>query len=119
MLGLPAAPRPSEARRIGVDGGSAVRRIILIVLDGLGYAKARDYLGNIEGWVAAGAARRWRMRSVLPTVSGPCYATIHTGLLAQEHGVLSNYEHLRRIERPDIFSSVRAAGRTTGAVAHS
>ena len=27
-------------------------KLILVILDGLGYAKARGYLGNVEGWVA-------------------------------------------------------------------
>jgi predicted AlkP superfamily pyrophosphatase or phosphodiesterase len=94
-------------------------KVILIILDGLGYAKARGYLGNVEGWVAAGEGRVWRMRSVLPSTSGPCYASIHTGLAPQEHGVLTNYDHLRRVEHADIFSAARAAGRSTGAVAHS
>jgi predicted AlkP superfamily pyrophosphatase or phosphodiesterase len=94
-------------------------KIILVILDGLGYAKARGYLGNVEGWVAAGEARVWKMRSVLPSVSGPCYASIHTGLWPQRHGVLTNYDHLRRVEQPDIFSQARKAGKTTGAVAHS
>jgi predicted AlkP superfamily pyrophosphatase or phosphodiesterase len=94
-------------------------KVILIILDGLGYAKARGYLGNVEGWVAAGEGRVWRMRSVLPSTSGPCYASIHTGLAPQEHGVLTNYDHLRRVEHPDIFSAARQAGRSTGAVAHS
>ena len=96
-----------------------MRKVILIILDGLGYGKARDYLGNVEGWVASGEGRVWKMRSVLPSTSGPCYASIHTGMTPQEHGVLTNYEHLRRVGQPDIFSAARAAGRTTGAVAHS
>jgi predicted AlkP superfamily pyrophosphatase or phosphodiesterase len=95
------------------------RKVILVILDGLGYAKARGYLGNVEGWVASGAARAWKMLSVVPSVSGPCYVTIHTGLQPQEHGVLTNYEHLVRVERPDIFSEARKAGRTTAAAAHS
>lgn len=94
-------------------------KVILIILDGLGYGKARDYLGNVEGWVAAGEGRVWKMLSVLPSTSGPCYASIHTGLTPQEHGVLTNYDHLRRLECPDIFSAARQAGRSTGAVAHS
>src|SRR6266581_845023 len=93
-------------------------KVILVILDGLGYAKARGYLGNVEGWVASGAARAWKMLSVVPSVSGPCYVTIHTGLQPQEHGVLTNYEHLVRVARPDIFSEARKAGRTTASAAH-
>lgn len=94
-------------------------KVILVVLDGLGYAKARGYLGNVEGWVSSGAARIWKMLSVVPSVSGPCYVTLHTGLLPQAHGVLTNYEHLERVAHPDIFSAARKAGRSTAAAAHS
>jgi hypothetical protein len=37
-------------------------KVILVILDGLGYAKARSYLGNVEGRVAAGEARALRSR---------------------------------------------------------
>ena len=30
------------------------------------------------------------MRAVLPSISGPCYASIHTGVSPQVHGVLGN-----------------------------
>jgi hypothetical protein len=46
-------------------------KIILVILDGLGYAKARGYLGNVEGWVASGAARAWKMLSVVPRSPAP------------------------------------------------
>jgi predicted AlkP superfamily pyrophosphatase or phosphodiesterase len=43
---------------------------------------------------------------------------MHTGVTPQEHGVVSN-EALFRVEFPDIFSEVSAAGGKTGAVTHS
>ena len=60
----------------------------------------------------------WQGHAVLPSVSGPCYASIHTGLTPQDHGVTSNY-HEGKLEDADIFSAVRAAGGTTAAIAHS
>ena len=95
-----------------------MRKIVLVILDGLGFAQSRRLLGNIEGWVARGDARVWRMQAVLPTTSGPCYASIHTGLLPQDHGILTN-QHLFKIDQADIFSAARAADLGTGAVAHS
>jgi len=74
--------------------------------------------GNLEGWVASGAARRWKMRSVLPSTSGPCYASIHTGVTPQVHGILSN-EVRFRVQQPDLFSEISRAGGKTGAVTHS
>ena len=58
------------------------------------------------------------MRSVLPSTSACCYASIHTGVLPQKHGILSN-ENRFRVSLPDIFSEVAKAGGKTGAVTHS
>lgn len=94
------------------------RKTLLIILDGVPYANFRRYFGGLEGWVKTGDARVWKMRSVLPSMSGPCYASIHTGLPPQAHGVLTN-AHIFRVQQPDIFSELRKAGRITGAVTHS
>ena len=93
-------------------------KVILLILDELGYSCARQLMGNLEGWVKAGKARVWQGQAVLPSVSGPCYASIHTELTPQDHGVTSNY-HEGKLEDADIFSAVRAAGGTTAAIAHS
>ena len=47
-----------------------------------------------------------------PSTSASCYASIHTGVPPQEHGVLSN-DTLFRVGRPDIFSEVTKAGGRT------
>lgn len=93
-------------------------KLLIIVLDGQPWRTARQLMGNLEGWVQSGEARVWRMRSVLPSTSASCYASIHTGVPPQVHGVLSN-ETLFRVEQPDIFSEVAKAGGKTGAVCHS
>lgn len=94
------------------------RKLLLIILDGVPYANWRRLFGNLEGWVVSGEAQLWRMRSVLPSTSASCYASIHTGVTPQVHGVSSN-ETIFRVAQPDIFSEVTKAGGTTGAVAHS
>ena len=94
-------------------------KLVLVILDGVGYAKARAYLGNLEAWARSGEARVWKMLSVLPSVSGPCYVSMHTGLEPVVHGILTNYDHLWRVAQPDIFSAASAAGKVTAAVAHS
>jgi len=94
------------------------KKLLLIILDGVPYANWRRFFGGLEGWVKSGDARVWRMRASLPSMSGPCYASIHTGLPPQSHGVLTN-AHIHRVQKPDIFSAVRAAGGVTGAVTHS
>jgi len=94
------------------------RKVLLIVIDGQPWRAARRLNGNLEGWVQSGAARVWKMRSVLPSTSASCYASIHTGVSPQVHGVVSN-EKISRLSQPDIFSQVVAAGGVTGAVTHS
>ncbi|CAN7632439.1 alkaline phosphatase family protein [Rhizobium sp. LjRoot30] len=93
-------------------------KLLLIILDGQPWRNARRLMGNLEGWVQSGEARVWKMRSVLPSTSASCYASIHTGVSPQVHGVLSN-ETLFRVAQPDIFSEVAKAGGKTGAVTHS
>jgi predicted AlkP superfamily pyrophosphatase or phosphodiesterase len=93
-------------------------KLLLIILDGVPYRNWRRLCGNLEGWVQSGDARVWKMRSVLPSISAPCYASIHTGVPPQQHGILSN-EVRFRVEFPDLFSEISRAGGKTGAVTHS
>lgn len=93
-------------------------KLLLIILDGLPWRNWRRFMGNLEGWVQSGEARVWKMRSVLPSTSACCYASIHTGVSPQQHGILAN-EIRKRVEFPDIFSEVADAGGRTGAVTHS
>lgn len=94
------------------------KKLLLIVLDGLPWRNARRLMGNLEGWVDSGEAAVWKMRSVLPSTSACCYASIHTGVSPQVHGVLSN-RSIFRVEQPDLFSEISSAGGKTGAVTHS
>jgi predicted AlkP superfamily pyrophosphatase or phosphodiesterase len=93
-------------------------KLLLIVLDGVPWRNWRRLFGNLEGWVQSGEARVWKMRSVLPSTSACCYASIHTGVSPQVHGILSNDVRFR-VGQPDIFSEVTKAGGKTGAVTHS
>lgn len=65
-------------------------KLLLIILDGVPYRNWRRLFGNLEGWVEQGHAQVRRMRSVLPSTSASCYASIHTGLPPQEHGIWDN-----------------------------
>lgn len=94
------------------------KKVLLIVIDGVPLRNWTRLFGNLEGWVQSGQARRWTMRSVLPSTSASCYASIHTGVTPQVHGVTGN-DNIFRVAQPDIFSELRKAGRVTGAVTHS
>ncbi len=93
------------------------RPVVLVLIDGLGYETAVQRLGYMEGLVAAGAARRWRMRTALPSLSRPLYETVHTGVAPHEHGITSN-DTVRLSSQPSVFSVARAAGRTTAAASY-
>lgn len=93
-------------------------KLLLIILDGVPHDNWRRYFGALEGWVEQGEARSWRMRAVLPSMSACCYASIHTGVPPQRHGILSN-GMVTRVTAPDIFAAARGAGQRTGAVTHS
>jgi len=93
-------------------------RVILIVIDGLGLETAIREMGFLEGLVEAGQARRWPMRSVLPSLSRPAYESILTGLAPAEHGITSNTV-VRRSCCASIFTVARAAGLSTAAAAYS
>jgi predicted AlkP superfamily pyrophosphatase or phosphodiesterase len=93
-------------------------KLLLLIIDGVPWRNWRRLFGNLEGFVQSGEARVWKMRSVLPSISGPCYASIHTGVTPQVHGVLAN-EIRFRVAQPDIFSEVAKAGGRNGAVTHS
>ncbi len=93
-------------------------KLLLIILDGVPYRNFRRLFGNLEGWVDSGEARVWTHRSVLPSISASCYASIHTGVAPAQHGCTGN-GNVFRLGHADIFSQVRKAGGVTGAVAHS
>ena len=95
-----------------------MQKLLLLIIDGVPFRNWERLFGNLEGWVASGEARRWRMSSVLPSTSASCYASIHTGLTPQEHGVTGN-DTIFRIDSPDVFSELRKIGAVTGAVTHS
>ena len=93
-------------------------KLLLIIIDGVPWRNWIRLFGCLEGWVQSGEAQRLRMEACLPSMSGPCYASIHTGVTPQVHGVYLN-EQRRRIDLPDIFSQVAKDGGKSGAVAHS
>ena len=93
-------------------------KLLLIILDGVPWRNWRRLFGNLEGWVDTGEARVWKMRSVLPSTSACCYASIHTGVTPAVHKCTGNHD-VGRLDMPDIFGQVRASGGVTGAVTHS
>lgn len=94
------------------------QKLLLIILDGVPYRNWVRLFGNLEGWVKSGDAQRFKMSSVLPSTSASCYASIHTGVSPQVHGVTGN-DTIFRLSQPDVFSQARKSDLLTGAVTHS
>lgn len=94
------------------------RKVVLVIMDGVGYDTAVSECGFLEGAVELGRARRWKMRAALPTISAALYETLHSGLSPLDHGVTGN-EALRPSTVPNVFHLLREKGLSTAAVAHS
>ncbi|MBB3065793.1 alkaline phosphatase family protein [Limibacillus halophilus] len=92
-------------------------KVMLVVIDGLGFQTAVEHCGFLESLVQAGKARRWKMASVLPSLSVPIYETLHSGVQPHDHGITSN-DNVRMTGTDHVFKVARAQGRRTGAVAH-
>lgn len=92
-------------------------KVVLVLSDALRDDIAAQRMGYLEHLVEARLATRYTVRGELPTLSRPMYETVHTGLPAHEHGVVSN-QIVRRSTVPNVFQAARDAGRTTAAAAY-
>ena len=94
-----------------------MNKVILILSDGLRYDTAVACMGYLGHLVEARRASLFKVIGELPSLSRPMYETIHTGLTASEHGIVSNLV-IRRSTQPNVFQSVVQAGLTTAAAAY-
>lgn len=92
-------------------------KVILILSDGLRYDTAVAGMGYLGHLVEARRASLYKVIGQLPSMSRPMYETIHTGMLASEHGIVSNAV-VRRSTKPNIFELAVRAGKTTAAAAY-
>lgn len=92
-------------------------KVILVLCDALRDDIARTHMGYLQLLVEQEQATRYTVRASLPAMSLPLYETIHTGVPANEHGILSNIQ-VRRSSMPNIFQSAVDAGLTTAAAAY-
>jgi len=92
-------------------------KVILVLSDGLRYDTAVARFGYLGHLVEARRASLYKVMGELPSMSRPMYETIHTGLLASDHGIVSNAV-VRRSNKPNIFELAVKAGKTTAAAAY-
>lgn len=92
-------------------------KVILVLSDGLGYDVAVAYMGYLGHLVESGLASLYKIVGEIPGISRPMYETIHTGLPACQHGIVTN-SVVRLSKHPNIFRVVKDAGRITAASAY-
>ncbi len=91
------------------------RKILLIGIDGLRLDDALDSgaAPNLSALIAAGALHRLTME--VPTISGPGWASLLTGLDHSEHGVFDNSFHAHTLFRgTDLLTQAFAGDPTRG-----
>ena len=93
-------------------------KVILVLIDGLGFEESTATAGVLEHLVEYRQAAKYRIQGEMPPVSRPMYETVMTGLPVSEHGVFTN-NCVRPSECENLFSLTRKAGRVTAAAAYS
>lgn len=92
-------------------------KVILILCDALRDDIAAEEMGYLEMMIEQKRGSRFHMTGGLPSLSRPCYETIHTGMPASDHGITSNAVQ-RRSTAASIFSVAHAEGKITAAAAY-
>lgn len=94
-----------------------MNKVILVLSDALRYDVAVSNMGFLGHLVETKQADLYKIVGELPSMSRPMYETIHTGLPSGEHGIVAN-SIARLSDKPNIFRSVRDAGKVTAAAAY-
>ena len=92
---LPPLPRP-----LWEDWAPGLRRVVLIVLDALGYRllEAMRAAGRAQGFeTVAQAGRRVPLTSVVPSTTDAALVSLNTGCSPAEHGWLAYTMYLREV----------------------
>lgn len=106
-----------------------MQKLIVISIDAMIYEDLAyvKQLPNIGALLEKGALVK-RMKSIYPTLTYPCHATMRTGCWPSRHGVVNNTQMVPGcldpkwqwyndvVRCPDIFDACKAAGLTTAAV---
>jgi len=92
-------------------------KVVLVLSDALGYDAAVAGMGYLGHLVEVKLASLYKVIGELPSMSRPMYETVHTGLAANEHGIISNLV-VRRSTKPNVFQAAREAGKITAAAAY-
>ncbi|MEK4463733.1 alkaline phosphatase family protein [Paenibacillus sp. FSL H8-0282] len=92
-------------------------KLIVVVLDGLRYEAAREYMGYMEHLVEQGKISCHRVKSELPSLSRPLYEVLLTGTPVTENGITANHI-VRPSHEESVFHLAVTANLRTAAVAY-
>ena len=92
-------------------------KVILVVVDGLGWQAGQDCMGYLQAMCEAGQASLHQLRCELPSLSRPLYECILTGTAPVDSGVVHN-DVVRLSSQSSIFTLARAGGLRTAAAAY-
>ncbi len=92
-------------------------KVILVLSDALRYDTAKANMGFLGHLVETKQAGLFKIIGELPSMSRPMYETIHTGIPSSAHGIVTN-SIVRLSNKPNIFQSVKGAGKVTAAAAY-
>lgn len=108
----------SQAAEVqGAESRSAgAARIVVVVADGLRADVAAQAMGYLGALLEAGRASRTELKSGLPSLSRPLYATLITGQWPVDHGIVTNQQVLACGET--LFDDAHAAGQRSVVVAY-
>lgn len=93
------------------------RKVILLMIDALGYETAGKRGGYLEHLLENGYLAKYRLRGGLPSLSRPMYETILTGQPVFRHGIVHNGV-VRKSNCENLFSLTKRAGLTNAAAAY-
>ncbi len=104
-LGAPATDYP-EAGLLPASELSAARRIVLLLVDGLGY----DYLLQQAPDSVLRGLLRGRLDTVFPTTTAAAITSLSTGLAPQQHAITGWHMWLRELQRVTTILPFRSRG---------
>ena len=96
---------------------SSPSRLVFVLVDGLRDDTARRCMGYVRALHEAGRARWDTLRCELPSLSRPLYATVMSGRLPVDHGVVSNEQRGVRCDET-FFDDLHARGKRSVAAAY-
>jgi len=88
------------------------QNLVVVIIDGLNEETAREELGFVAGLVEQNKGMQVTVRSILPSLSRPCYASIFTGTSPQETGIVSNIQSVK-LTIPSVFDLIEQEGGTS------